>query len=329
MKDKILNALREAEDYLSGQELSRMLGVSRTAVWKAIEGLRQEGYAIDSVTNRGYRLLQATPQISLREILAWLPPEHPWRASIHCFDSVDSTNNQAKVLAADGAPHGTVLIAETQTGGRGRRGRNFYSPPGMSVYLSVILRPTASPAELMHLTCAVAVAMCDAIEASASFRPGIKWTNDLVHSGRKLTGILTELSVEAESGQIQYAVAGIGINCLQLEADFPPELQNIAGSLRMFADSPINRNRLAAAMIEALSRMDASLLSRKAAIMDAYRRDCVTLGQDVSIHQAGTVRYGKALDVDDDGALRVAFPDGSMEKVNSGEVSVRGMYGYL
>lgn len=328
-KSTVLTLLREAPDYLSGQRLSERLGVSRAAVWKAVEALRQEGYAIDSVPNRGYRLLQATTRLNEREILSFLPAGHPWRGQIFCFDSVDSTNDRAKAMAASGAPHGTVLIAEAQTGGRGRRGRSFFSPPGMSVYLSVILRPEAMPAQLMHLTCATAEAMCQAIQEAAGFRPGIKWANDLVCGGKKLVGILTELSVEAESGQIQYAVIGIGINCLQTEADFPPELRPVAGSLAMFAKKTPNRNALAAAMIRALSAMDTALLSEKQAIMDAYRRDCVTLGQTVSVVQPDGVRHGQALDVDGEGALTVRFSDGSTEKINSGEVSVRGMYGYV
>lgn len=329
MKEAILTMLRQSGGYLSGQEISRNLGVSRAAVWKAIEKLREEGYTIESAPNRGYRLASPTQQLRLSEILSHLPEDCPWRDSIQCFDSIDSTNNRAKAMAADGAPHGTVLIADEQTGGRGRRGRSFLSPPGTGVYLSALLRPDCAPAQLMHLTCAVAVAMCDAVEESAHFRPGIKWTNDLVAQNRKLAGILTELSVEAESGQVQYAVVGIGINCGQTEQDFPPELREMAGSLSMIAGEKIDRNVLAAAMVKALARMDAALLSRKSAIMEAYRADCITIGREVSLQRGDTVRRGKAIDVDDDGALVVQFSDGHTEAVNSGEVSVRGMYGYV
>ena len=153
MKDQILELLRQEPGYLSGQEMSRLLGVSRAAVWKAVEALRKEGYAIDSAPNRGYRLDAPTGRLSAREIAAQLEG-HPWAGLVQVLDSVDSTNNLAKTLAAQGAPAGTVIVADSQTGGRGRMGRSFASPPGMGVYLSVILRPQASPEELMHLTCA-------------------------------------------------------------------------------------------------------------------------------------------------------------------------------
>ncbi len=258
-------------------------------------------------------------------ILAQLPENFPWRDRILCFDSIDSTNDHAKQLAAAGAKHGTVLIADRQTGGRGRLGRTFHSPGGVGVYLSVILRPNCPAQELMHLTCAAAVAMCDAVENAAGFRPGIKWTNDLVFGKKKLGGILTELSITPETGLVQYAIIGIGINCCQAAEDFPPELRDMAASLSMVTDQPLDRSRLAAAMIQALQCMD---LTRKAEIMDAYRADCITLGNDVIWTQNGQTQYGKALDIDEDGGLIVKFRDGDIRTVSSGEVSVRGMYGY-
>lgn len=328
MKDQILAMLRQSSGYLSGASICKTLGVSRAAVWKAIEKLRQEGYVIESAPNRGYRLAQTTDRLCTQEILPLLE-NCPWKDTVVVFDEIDSTNNRAKALAVQGAPAGTVLIADCQTGGRGRRGRSFLSPPGMGVYLSVLLRPQCGPAELMHLTCATAVAMCDAVEEAAGFRPGIKWTNDLVYNRHKLAGILTELSLEAESGQVQYAVVGIGINCCQTPQDFPPEIRDVAGSLAMMADRPIDRNRLSAAMVKALVRMDAQLLTDRAGIMDRYRRDCITVGQEISLLRGDSVRHGKAFDVDEDGALLVEFAPGQVETVNSGEVSIRGMYGYL
>ena len=263
-----------------------------------------------------------------RNILVHLPHGHPWAEKLHYFDSIDSTNTEAKRLASAGAPHGTVLIAGHQTGGRGRMGRSFHSPAGLGIYLSVILRPECAPAELMHLTCAAAVAMCDAVEKAAGFRPGIKWTNDLVCGKRKLGGILTELSLNA-NGAVQYAVIGIGINCRHTAADFPEELRDMAGSLSMVAAAPVDTNKVAADMIDALHRMDRCLLRDKPAIMDRYRADCVTVGQAVSVHRFEEVRHGTALSVDDDGGLLVRFHDGHTETVAAGEVSIRGMYGYV
>lgn len=263
----------------------------------------------------------------LEKILSVLPENHPWRNTIAWLDTVDSTNNRAKLLASQGAPEGTVLIADRQTMGRGRLGRSFQSPAGAGVYLSLILRPNCPPEKLMHLTCAVAVAMCDAVEQAAGFRPGIKWTNDLVHQGRKLCGILTELSIDPATGLAASAVLGIGVNCCQ--EGFPPELSGIATSLSIETGREIRRADVAAAMIQALYAMNQHLMNRDS-MMTRYRQDCVTIGREVSLVGADqTVRHAKALDVDDEGALVVAFPDGTSAHVTSGEVSVRGMYGYL
>lgn len=262
-----------------------------------------------------------------QRILDHLPRNHPWAGNIHYFDTIDSTNTEAKRLAAAGAPHGTVLIAGHQTGGRGRMGRSFHSPAGLGIYLSVILRPECAPGDLMHLTCAAAVAMCDAVENAAGFRPGIKWTNDLVYGKRKLGGILTELAF-GSSGRVDYAVIGIGINCRHGLIDFPEEIRKIAGSLSMAAAAPVDTARVAAAMIMALHTMDHDLLTQKSALMDRYRADCITLGREISVHRFDEIRHGTAVDLDDDGGLVVRFSDGHTETVSSGEVSVRGMYGY-
>lgn len=263
-----------------------------------------------------------------QQILSYLSPQYPWREQFQFFPEIDSTNDRLKALAAQGAPHGTVLVADRQTGGHGRRGRSFLSPAGMGIYLSILLRPDCAPTELMHLTCATAVAMCDAVEKAAFFRPGIKWTNDLVSGGKKLGGILTELGLSPQA-KLEYAIIGIGINCCQQEADFAPEIRSMAGSLAMIAGREINRCRLAAVMMESLQAMDGLLLSGKDQLLAQYRQDCITIGQDISLLRGDEVRHGKALDVDADGALVVAFPGGSIETVTSGEVSVRGMYGYL
>lgn len=233
------------------------------------------------------------------------------------------------MIARQGACHGTVLVAGAQSAGRGRMGRSFSSPDGLGVYLSVILRPHCSPADLMHLTCAAGVAMSDAVFAASGIRPQLKWINDLVLNQRKLGGILAELSLDSKSGLVDYAVVGIGINCNQAPEDFPPEIQSIATSLRRCAGQQVSPARLAAAMIDSLAHMDRMLLTEKAALMDRYRALCITLGQDITVHRCGTVRPGKAIGMDDDGGLLVAYPDGSAETVSSGEVSVRGLYNYI
>ena len=263
-----------------------------------------------------------------QDILRSLSPAYPWRDRIEYFPTIGSTNDFLKALAKQGAPHGTAVLAGLQTGGHGRLGRSFHSPEGMGVYLSLLLRPECLPTQLMHLTCAAAVAMCDAVEKAAGFRPGIKWTNDLVYGSRKLGGILTELGFTPK-GTLDYAVIGIGINCLQRESDFPEEIRNIAASLSMVTGSDVSPARLAASMLEALAKMDTHLLTGKEAILDAYRTDCVTVGKEISVLRGDDVRHGTALSVDGEGALVVAYPDGTQETVNAGEVSIRGMYGYL
>lgn len=263
------------------------------------------------------------------QIIQNLRESCPWQDSLLWYDTIDSTNTAARSLARQGAPSGTVLIADHQTGGRGRLGRSFHSPAGSGIYMSLILRPDCAAAELMHLTCATAVAMCDAIEQAAGIRPGIKWTNDLVYGKKKLAGILTELSL-APDGKVEYAIIGIGINCCQSESDFPEEIRNIAGSLASVTGRVVSRPVVAAAMMDALYRMNNTLLSEKAKVMESYRRDCITLGKEISLVRSdGIVRHGTAVDIDAEGALLVQFADNSLETVNSGEVSVRGMYGYL
>ena len=261
------------------------------------------------------------------EILSYLPASFPWRGNIHHFDTIDSTNTRAQEMAAAGAPHGTVLIADSQTGGRGRLGRSFHSPAGTGIYLSVILRPNYSATELMHLTCAVAVAAADGIQSATDLRPDIKWTNDLVVAKKKLGGILTELSVN-QTGMAEFAVVGIGINCGQKAGDFPPEIENIATSLHLCTGKQIDRANVTAQILLALEKICGQLQDPET-ILGRYRKDCMTIGQEISLVRGDEIRHGKALDVDKEGALVVEFPDGHIENVASGEVSVRGMYGYV
>lgn len=255
--------------------------------------------------------------------------EHPWAASIRIFDEVGSTNNLAKELASSGAPAGTVLIADRQSAGRGRLGRSFLSPGDVGMYFSVILRPNCRPQELMHLTCAAAVAMCGAVESAFGFRPGIKWTNDLVVGSKKLGGILTELSLNAKTGLVDHAVVGIGINCRQCPDDFDESIRAMACSARMVTGQDADRNRLAAQMILACESMSRALLTGRDEMLERYRADCITVGRQISILRGGEVSHGTALDVDTEGALIVRLNSGEIQTVNSGEVSIRGLYGYI
>ena len=261
-------------------------------------------------------------------ILRALPGNCTGRDTGYWFETIDSTNTYAKELAAKGAPHGTVLIANQQTAGRGRLGRSFHSLPGKGIYLSVILRPDCSCEQLMHLTCAAAVAACNAIEQATSLRPGIKWINDLVADRKKLGGILTELSIDPATQHVQYAIIGIGINCTHTKSDFPAEIQDMATSLLLTTGDSPDLAALSAALVHALWEMDRSLMTHRTELMAQYRKNCMTLGQSIAVLRGDERRYGRALDVSDDGSLCVVYDDGSRQWVCSGEVSVRGMYGY-
>lgn len=254
---------------------------------------------------------------------------HPWQEHVRVLDTVDSTNTLAKQLARQGIAAGTVLIADRQSAGRGRLGRTFLSPSGVGIYFSVILRPNCPPQELMHLTCAAGVEMCDAVEQACGFRPGIKWTNDLVVGSKKLGGILTELSVNPSTHLVDYAIVGIGINCRQTESDFDESIRDMACSVEMVTGKEMDRNDLAAEMVRRMYDLSWDLLPNKAEIMRAYRQDCITLNRPISVVRGLKIRHGIARDIDEEGALLVDFDDGTTEAVNSGEVSIRGLYGYV
>lgn len=327
-KESVLSLLQTHGDYLSGEEMSRALGLSRMAVNKAIHALQAEGCVISAVPHRGYRLDSLPDRMTQTSVLAALG-NHPWQSLVTVLDTVDSTNTLAKRMAADGAPEGTVIISNEQTAGRGRRGRQFSSPANMGIYLSVVLRPHCSPEQLLHMTAVVAEAACQAVEDAVGLRPQIKWTNDLVYGTQKLSGTLTELTLEAESGLVSSLIAGIGINCGQRPEDFPPELREIATSLHQLTGEKIDRSRLCACLICRLYEVSKTWKSQKADWLKRYAADCMTIGKDISVVRGDTVRRAHADGIDDNAALLVTYDNGKTEAVSSGEVSVRGMYGYL
>lgn len=261
----------------------------------------------------------------MKEQILTLLGDHPWGELVQIHEVLDSTNTYAKELARQGAPEGTVIIARRQTGGRGRLGRSFHSPKNSGLYMSVIIRPDCPADDLMHLTCAAAVAACDAIEQTCRVRPGIKWINDLTMDGKKLGGILTEL-IFGNNGTVSAAVIGIGINCRRTV--FPEELQNLACCLSQFADEA-DPSLLAARLIQSLATMSRQLFSHQALIMERYRQNCVTLGKPVRVISSRDTETGVAQTVSDHGALQVLYDNGRQAEVNSGEVSVRGLWDYL
>ena len=328
IRERVLSLLLSQEGYLSGEAMSRELGVSRAAIWKAIEALRQEGYEISSAPNRGYRLEQAPDRLREGELAG--PLEGCVLGShLLCLEQIDSTNTEAKRQAMAGAPEGLVVLAEEQTGGRGRLGRSFQSPKGTGLYLSALMRPRLAPEATTNLTAWVAVAVCDGIEACCGVRPKIKWTNDIVLNGKKLVGILTELGLESESNTLDYLVTGIGINVNEEAGDFSPEIQEVATSLLQELGHPVRRAELCAQVALALDRMYAAYPQAKAEYLEKYRAGCLTPGRQVQLITPNSRRQAFALEVDDNFNLVVELHNGKRETISAGEVSVRGMYGYV
>ena len=329
-REKVLSLLRAQEGYLSGEELSRELGLSRAAVWKAVETLRKEGYEIEARTGLGYRLCAAPNALTEREVRRFLGDTMLLGRELHCLDTVDSTNTYAKKLALSGAADGTVVIANNQTAGRGRMGRSFQSPRDKGIYLSVLLRPALTPDKLMPVTAMAGVAVCNAVEQVCGVRPGLKWPNDPVIGSRKLCGILTEVSLEGETGRVQYLVLGIGINVSHTQEDFSPDVAQIATSLEAYLGRSVSRPELAAALIREIERLYLTLLvGDLGEYLEYYRGNCVNLGKTVQLLGTDTREVVTAVDIDPEFGLVVRGEDGREKVVRSGEVSVRGMYGYV
>lgn len=329
LRQKILQILTErAGSYVSGEEMSRELKVTRAAVWKAVTSLREAGYGISSATNHGYRLESSPDLLSDEAIRAELKTRTVGR-SIVLLESVDSTNTYAKKLALEGAADGTVVIAEEQTGGRGRMGRSFQSPRGKGVYLTVIFLPQAEPSALLTLTARTAVAVCDAVEEVCGVRPRIKWTNDILMGEKKLCGILTEMGIEGESGRLQYVVAGMGINVGHRAEDFDETVRTVATSLFLQLGKTVSRARLAARLISRLDSMYSELLAGSQDYLEQYRADCITVGRQVRVIRGESVRPAFALGIGEDASLLVRYEDGSTEALMAGEVTVRGLEGYI
>ena len=326
VRDKVFEALsRRPGEFLSGEALSRELGLSRAAVWKAVDALRREGYTIEARTGAGYALLASPDAVTERELRRFLPAG---AGPLCCLETVDSTNSHLKRLALEGAPHGAAVTAEEQTGGRGRMGRSFQSPRGMGIYLSVLLRPALGPEALLPAAALAAEAVCGAVEAVCGVRPGVKWSNDVVLNGRKLCGILTEAALEGETGRVQSLVIGAGLNVHQRPEDFSPEVAATATSLDRELGRRVPRAPLAAAMYRALLALGEKLGGDLSAELAAYRRDCLNLGREARLLWRDRQERVTVLDVDDQFGLVVRRSDGTVETVRSGEVSVRGLYGY-
>ena len=305
--------------FLSGEEIARRLGVSRNAVWKAIKALQADGYPIQAVPNRGYCLAASSDVLSESGIRQYLTGEAQ-ELSFHVYDSVDSTNLVLRKLAGEGAPEGTVVIAAEQTGGRGRKGRSFYSPQGTGVYVSLLLKPKIAPDDATLTTTTAAVAVCEAVEALSGEPAGIKWVNDVFLRGKKVCGILTEGSFDMESGQFEYAILGAGINVFEPDGGFPAEIREVAGSV-LTSPAPDAKNRMIAEYLNRFLPLYRTLGSANTNV--EYRKRSFVLGRMVNVISGTGTTPARAIDVDERCRLIVEYEDGRRDALSSGEISVR------
>ena len=310
-RQALLQALSAAGgDYISGQQLALQLGVSRAAVHKAAAALTAQGYALEAVSRRGYRLVGGDP----------FCPEAigPYPAPVQVFDALESTNRTAKLLALEGAEHGTLVLASHQTAGRGRLGRRFASPAGKGVYLSVLLRPPLPTADTQTVTIGAAVAVCRAVQKLCGRELSIKWVNDLYYKGKKVCGILTEAGSDLESGQLEWLVVGIGLNLTATVEDFPPELTAKAGSLYPGGPAPVSRAALAGAIGRELLALCPGF-----ACLDEYRTRCFVPGHWITVCTGTETYAAQALAIDSIGRLVIRRENGREEALRCGEVTIR------
>lgn len=319
MKEKILKVLKESPLYVSGEQLCKSLGVSRTAVWKHIQALRAAGYVIDSQTNLGYRLQSVPDKLYPEEIQYGLKAKW-FGKTIDYLDIISSTNIAAKKNAIAGAAGGSLVVAEEQNGGKGRLGRIWYSPPGLGIYCSIILRPSIAPSEAPPVTMLAAVAVAKAIEEVCDLKVGIKWPNDIMVKEKKLCGILTEMNAEME--RIHYLIVGMGLN-VNTEV-FPDELKNIVTSIKLETGMQISRVSLLQELLYQFEQLyDAWIAEGFHPILVQWKKRCITLHRKVQMISNRETLEGWAEDVDDSGALLLRLPDGSVKHLFFGEVSLR------
>jgi len=310
--------LKNKGSYLSGEDISKKFGITRSAIWKQVNVIRDMGYSIKSSPRLGY-CLESSPDLLLPEEIWAVSKSQILGSKIFYRPVTESTNNDAKRLAQEGAPNGTLAIAERQQGGRGRMGREWNSPEG-GIWLSVVLRPELSPADAPKLTIMTAVAVADAIFQSAGICANIKWPNDILVDGKKVCGILTEMSAEMDA--INYVIIGIGINVNN--DNFPDELRDKSASLKQLKGVEVSRIRVLASLLEKLESY--YLMAEREGfekIFDRWRELCINLGKNVRIVGKNVSFEGTAIDIDSAGALLVKTSSGKIERVLSGDVSLR------
>lgn len=306
---------------VSGAKLAQDLSISRNAVWKAIKTLQGEGYAISAVPNKGYCLSEDNDILSNESIMPYLA-DNLKNVKLEVHKSVTSTNTLLKELAAAGAEEGKVLIAEEQTGGRGRQGRQFYSPPNTGIYMSILLRPKLTVEDALFITTSAAAAVAKAIEMVTGCEAIIKWVNDIYCNGKKVCGILTEAGVDFEGGGLEYCIVGIGINVARPVEDFPEELKDVATGIfenRMY--SADLRSRLAATILNLFWEYYREFSGK--AFIEEYRKRSFLIGKEIDVLTGDRTEQATALDIDERARLIIKLTDGEIKALTSGEVSVR------
>jgi len=329
IKEQVLSRLIESADFISGEQLKSELGVSRTSIWKSINKLKEEGYAIESINNRGYRLIEK-PEFLVESLLA-----HDMKCrgfnDVIVFETIDSTNLEAKRRATSILGKG-VYIAKEQTLGKGRRGRTWQSPKGSGLYMSLLLRPLIEPQVASMITLLAGLAVCKSIHELYAVETQIKWPNDLVFDKKKLCGILTELSTEVD--YVNYIVVGIGINLFQTE--FSPDIEVMATSLveassHRLTEQTISTHELILRIVDYIQVYILQLEKTQSIqfVREEYEHHCINIMGELKIESQGTMPHCVGKGISDTGQLRVMLEDGSIIEVNAGEVSVRGLYGYV
>lgn len=323
--DHIARLLKENGGFLSGPDLASRFGVTRAAIWKAIRTLNNNGYTIESSRAKGYRL-NASPDLCLSDLRRMIPANAVIGREILFLASVSSTNDVAMEMARQGGVEGTVVIAETQTAGKGRLGRHWISPAGKNLYMSIILRPAISPRDATALTLLSAVACASAIRRSPSLEATIKWPNDIIVGDRKLGGILTEIKADIDS--IDHAVVGIGINVNLASGDMPPEIKSIATSIIDCRGGPYSRTALAAEVIREFDKWYGLLMTKgKRGVIDEWLSFSSTIGKHVTVSVGRERLAGLAEGIDDEGLLILKLSNGTYRKVNAGDVTITGILG--
>ena len=319
MDEEIIQLLRDhSSEFFSGEQISRHLRVSRTAVWKRIQRLRALGYEIEASTRSGYRLLGSPDLLTPSEIKPHLKTKWIGK-TIHHFDTLDSTNAKAYQLALDGAEEGEVVIAESQEKGKGRLGRQWVSPPFLNLYLSVILRPKIPPHQASLITLMAAVATADAIREFSGLAPLIKWPNDILLQGRKVAGLLNE--IHSEIDRIHFVILGVGVNLNADENTLPKEIRGVATSLKIEMGQMISRKAFLPFFLQELERWYSIFIhGGSAVILEAWRGRAHLQGRRVRVASFGETLTGTAIDVDSDGALILETADGERKRVVAGDV---------